>query len=343
MDHAVFEAAVGRDFLLEPLLVFHGGDGVVDAEDLVIAGDDFAGAAGLAVVEEDETLHQIEQAVFGEHAVEQDLSFHAGLVLFIVPLPFCEMLPFAGDGAVSGAVAVADHEEGVVVECVIDAGLAEVIGQVVVEAGPHVQIDGFEFDEHQRQAVDETDQIGPAVVVGDAEALDLQFPDGKEAIVGGAVRAGAVLEIYDLGAGVLGFAASVAPFDRDAVADEVVVFAVVLDEGAGEIHPGQFLHGLLAGGFGEVRVEALEGGAEVADEDDFALAVATEGAGRAERFVVEGVNALPAEGIMQVIGKGLLDQAVFAVDVSDHAQVCLPESIDQILAVFRPIKDRFVR
>jgi hypothetical protein len=46
---------------------------------------------------------------------------------------------------------------------------------------------------------------------------------------------------------------------------------------------------------------------------------------------------------MQVIGKGLLDQAVFAVDVSDHAQVCLPESIDQILAVFRPIKDRFVR
>jgi hypothetical protein len=315
LDHAVFEAAVGRDFLLEPLLVFHGGDGVVDAEDLVIAGDDFAGAAGLAVVEEDETLHQIEQAVFGEHAVEQDLSFHAGLVLFIVPLPFCEMLPFA----------------------------AEVIGQVVVEAGPHVQIDGFEFDEHQRQAVDETDQIGPAVVVGDAEALDLQFPDGKEAIVGGAVRAGAVLEIYDLGAGVLGFAASVAPFDRDAVADEVVVFAVVLDEGAGEIHPGQFLHGLLAGGFGEVRVEALEGGAEVADEDDFALAVATEGAGRAERFVVEGVNALPAEGIMQVIGKGLLDQAVFAVDVSDHAQVCLPESIDQILAVFRPIKDRFVR
>ena len=166
----------------------HGGDGVVDAEDLVVAGDDFAGAAGLAVVEQDEILDQVEQAVFGEHAIEQHLGFHAALVLLVVPLPFGEVLPLAGDGAVAGAVAVADDEKGVVVERVIDAGFAEVVGQVVVETGPHVQIDGFELDEHQRQAVDEADQIGAAVVVGDSEALDLQFPDGEEAVVGGAVR-----------------------------------------------------------------------------------------------------------------------------------------------------------
>ena len=318
LDDTVFEAAVGRDFLLEPLLVFHGDDGVVDAEDLVVAGDDFAGAAGLAVIEKDETLDQIEQPVFGEHAVEQDLGFHSALVLFVVPLPFGEMLPLAGDGAVAGTVAIADHEESVVMEGVVDAGLAEVVGQVVVETGPHVQIDGFEFDEHQRQAVDEADQIGPAVVVGDAEALDFEFPDGKEPVVGRAVRASTVLEIQDLGAGVFGFAGSIAPFDRDAVADEVVVLAVVLDERAGEVHPGQFLHGLFAGGFGELRVEALQGGAEVADENDFALAGATEGAGWAEGLFIVGVDAFPAEDTMQVVRKGLLDQAVFAVDVGDH-------------------------
>jgi len=118
--------------------------------------------------------------------------------------------------------------------------------------------------------------------VGDAKALNLQFPDGKEAVIGRAIRGNAVLEVYDLGASVLGFAASVAPFDGHAVADEVVVLAVVLDERAGEIHPCQFLHGLLAGGFGEVRVEALEGSAQIADEDDFALAGAAEGAGWAK-------------------------------------------------------------
>ena len=128
------------------------------------------------------------------------------------------------------------------------------------------------------QAVDEADQIGAAVVVRDAEALNLQFPDGKEAVVGRAVRANTVLEIYDLGAGVFGFAAGVAPFDGNAVADEVVVLAVVLDEGAGEVHPGQFFDGLFAGGFRELRIEAHQGSAEIADEDDFALAGSAEGA-----------------------------------------------------------------
>jgi hypothetical protein len=246
-DDAVFEAAVGRNFRFEPLLIFHGGDGVVDAEDLVIAGDDFAGAAGFGVVEQDEILDQVKEAVLGKHAVEEDLGFHAAFFLLFVALPFGEVLPLAGDGAVAGAVAVTDDEESVVMEGVIDAGLAEVVGQVVVVARPHVEIDSLELDEHQGEAVDETDQIGPAVVVGDTEALDFEFADGEEAVVGGAVWAGAVLEVEDLGAGVLGLAGGIAPINGDAVADEVVEFAVVLDERAGEVHPGQFFDGLLAG------------------------------------------------------------------------------------------------
>ena len=285
----------------------------------MVAGDDLASPAGLAVVEQDEIPDQVEEAVLGEHAVQQDLGFHAALVFLVVALPLGEVLPFAGDGTVAGAVAVADDKEGVVVKCVIDARLAEVVGQVIIEAGPHVQIDGLQFHEDQRQAVDVADEVGAAVVMGDAEALNLELPDGEEPVVGRAVRAITVLEIYDLGAGVFSLAAGISPLDGDTVTDEVVILAVVLDERAGEVHPGQFLNGLFARGFGEVRVEALQGGAEVAGEDDFALAGAAEGAGGAEGFVVVRVKAFPAEDIMQVIGKGLLDQAVFAIDVGCHA------------------------
>ena len=124
---------------------------------------------------------------------------------------------------------------------------AQVVGQVVVEAGPHIQIDGLQLDEHQRQAVDETDQIGAAVVVGHTQALDLQLADGEETVVGSAVGAGAILEINDLGAGVLGLSGSIAPVNGHAVPDEIVELPVMLDERAGEVHPGQFFNGLLTG------------------------------------------------------------------------------------------------
>ena len=127
------EAAFGRELALQFLLALDGADSVVDAEHLVVAGDDLAGAAGLAVVEQDEVLDEVQQPVFGQHAVEQDLGLDAAFVLFAVALPLGEMLPLAGDGAVAGAVAVADDEKGVVMEGVGDARVAEVVGQVVVE------------------------------------------------------------------------------------------------------------------------------------------------------------------------------------------------------------------
>ena len=46
-----------------------------------------------------------------------------------------------------------------------------VVGQVVVETCAHVQIDGFEFDEDQRQAVDKADEIGAEVAEEDDFAL----------------------------------------------------------------------------------------------------------------------------------------------------------------------------
>jgi hypothetical protein len=43
--------------------------------------------------------------------------------------------------------------------------LVHVVAQVAVKAGSDVFVDRLEFDEDQRQAVDEANQIGSAVVV----------------------------------------------------------------------------------------------------------------------------------------------------------------------------------
>ena len=83
-------------------------------------------------------------------------------------------------------------------EGVGDARVAEVVGQVVVIPRPHVQIDGFEFNERERDAVDKADQVCAAVVVRHAQALNLQLAHSEEAVVGFPVRAYAIAEIDHL-------------------------------------------------------------------------------------------------------------------------------------------------
>ena len=51
------------------------------------------------------------------------------------------------------------HEKCVVVEGVGDAVFVQVVSQVVVEAGGDIPVHGLQLDEHQRQAVDEADQV----------------------------------------------------------------------------------------------------------------------------------------------------------------------------------------
>ena len=51
-----------------------------------------------------------------------------------------------------------------------DDVLVHVVGEVVVEPLSDVPVDRLQLDEDQRQPVDETDQVGAAVVVGRADA-----------------------------------------------------------------------------------------------------------------------------------------------------------------------------
>jgi hypothetical protein len=210
----------------------------------MITGYDLAGAPGPAVVEQDEVPDEIEQPILCQHTVEERFGVEASVVLLRVALPRDEVFPVARDRAVAGCIAIAHDEKGVVVEGVGDAVLGEVVGQVVVEAGADVPVYGLQFDEDQRQAVDEAHQIRATVVVRHAHALDLQFAHGEKAVVGGAP------EVDNLRPCVARFARSIAPLDRYTNADEAIELAVVLDERAGEIDARQLLDGLLAPGPG---------------------------------------------------------------------------------------------
>ena len=61
----------------------------------------------------------------------------------------------------------------------------QVVLQIAVEAGADVLVHRLQFGEHQRQAVDEANQIGPAVVIGRAQPGDLEFAHREEAVGAG--------------------------------------------------------------------------------------------------------------------------------------------------------------
>ena len=165
LDEAMRQAPLRRQLLLQLFLPRHGRQRPVDAQHLVVPRNDLPRGARLARVEQDEVLDQVQQPIVRQHAVQQHLGFQAALVRLVEPLPLGEMPPLAGDRAVAGAVAVRHDQEGVVMEGVGDDGLVHVVGEVVVEALADVPVDRLQLDEDQRQAVDETDQIGAAVVV----------------------------------------------------------------------------------------------------------------------------------------------------------------------------------
>ena len=219
----------------------------------MVARYDLARATRTAVIEKDEVLDQIEQPVLRQHAVQQDLRVQAPLAALIVALPLNEVFPTARDRAVAGPVAVAHHQEDVVVEGVRDAVLVQIVREVLVKTGTDVPVDGLQLNEDQRQAVDETDEVRAPVVVRYSHALDPQLTDRQEAV------SGRVPKIDDLCPGVAGLAGGVAPFDRHTAPYVAVELAVVLEERTREVDASQLLDGLLPGRFGQCGIEQGEG------------------------------------------------------------------------------------
>ena len=274
--------------MLQLLLPQHGGDCVVHSQHLVVARHDLARAARAAVVEQNKVLGQVEQALLRQYPVQECLCIQPALFLLVVAFPLDKVLPLAGDRAVASAVAVAHHQERIVVEGMRDAVLVQVIGEVIVEAGADVAVHGLQFDKHQRQAIDEADEVGAPVVVRHAHALHLQFAHCEKAIVN------LVPEIDCPCQRMPRLALRIAPVDRHPAADETVELAIVLHQRAGEVGVRELLDGLLARRFGQIGIETGQRRAQVAHQHRLALVRATERAIRTEGLGVVGVDAVPA-------------------------------------------------
>ena len=202
----------------------------------------------------------------------------------------------AGDRTVSGAVAIADNEERVVMKGVGDDILIQVIAQVAIESGADVFIDRLQLDEHQRQAVDEADQIRAAVVAGRAQAGDFEFAHGDEAVVRFAIRAFAVLKINHPRPHV----ATAAPVrilvtHRHAVADEFVKLLIVLEQRPREIVPRHLLHRLGDGGGRQLRIQPHQRRAQFPRQHHLARVRAAQRAIRPEGFLVPRIDTFPTQ------------------------------------------------
>src|SRR5262249_9422695 len=138
------------------------------------------------------------------------------------------------------------------------------------------------------------------------------------AVVGGGT------EIDHLRTSIARLASGITPLYWHALSDVAVVLAVMLHQRPGKIHAGKVLNGLLTSRLRQGVGESGTRRPQVTHYHHLTLAVAAKRAVRPEGLVVPGVDAVPAEHIVQILGEGLLDQAVLAVDVGDHYRaICL--------------------
>ena len=224
LNHAMPEPLTGGKLALERFLPDHCRHRLVHTQQLMVARHHLAHRAGLAGIEQNKILHNVQQPVLGQHAVEQYLCRHISHVFLVQALPLAKVLPSAGDGAKTGVVAVADDQERIVVKRMRDDVLVQVVAQIAIETGPDVLVHRLEFDEHQGQPVHKTHQIGAAVVVGRAQPGELEFAHYQKSVV---VR---VAKVDHGRLGVAQLPLGVTVTHRHAVADQLVKRLVVLQQ-----------------------------------------------------------------------------------------------------------------
>ena len=121
----------------------------------------------LALVEQREVLHEVQElALFADAPDHRLQADDAGFAFVVDLLPFGEVLESGRHAADLGLGAVRQDDEGVVPEHLWDRVL--VVGEVVLVGEFQLFVGCLQFDEDQRNAVDEADEIGPllAVVAG---------------------------------------------------------------------------------------------------------------------------------------------------------------------------------
>ncbi len=302
-------------------------DGLVHAQELVVLGR-LLDQAALALLEDGEVLDVVQQPRRLQQAAQRALQAHAaGLVLVGHALPVEEVLPAAGERAHLGVRAVAQQDERIGVEELRHA-LAAVVAQVVVEGA--LQRHGWflQLDEHQRQAVDEGQQVAAAAV----HVAGHPHLRGQEELV---VRGrGPVDHAQGLGAVP---AVLVGHLHLHTVFQQPVDLAVGVDGDLLGSVLRELLDGLRVGVGRQAGVQRHQRRAQAAGQDDLGFALAPLAARQAEGLGVQVLEAPAQRG--QQVDRRHLDERQLAVAGGDLARDML-RALAEIVAQSPPLSNR---
>ena len=285
----------------EPALVLanplHRLDRAVDPQHLVVRAD-LPDQPAFALLEHTKILDEVEQAVrpagAAQHGRERDGRY---LVLVLDPLPLGEMLVGGTRRADPAFSPVREDDDPVVPEQRRDR--VPVVAEVLVVSVLQACMRGFQLDQHQRQAIDETHEIAPPPV-----HLAV-YPDlrGEEEIVALALAPGDHPDRHVL------LAATLVPsLDLHPVLDQAVEVLVGRHIRHCRTVAGQLLDRGVERIGGKARVEPLQCRPQTGQQDNLLVAVARQRAARAPDHI-ERVAHLPAE-LSEKLDRRPLDQRV---------------------------------
>ena len=199
----------------------------------MILGDDFH-QPGLVLREQSEILNQVEQARPVARPAQHHFQRHpARLVLALDAFPLEEPLPIRRERADAAVRAVRGDEQRVEPEELRNLRL--VVRQVLVERCARGHAGLLQLDDHQRQAVDEADQIRPA---GVKRAGDAELADQQEIIIRRLLPINDAQPFRFLPA-----ALTVRHGHLDAILEQQIHFPIRRFQAHGRTVAGQFIHG----------------------------------------------------------------------------------------------------
>ena len=276
-------------------------DGLVDAEILVVAGQNLGGAPTGMVVK-DEVFQQIEEGLFLADAPQHGFQFHAACIAFLQTLPLVEKLVLAAKRTHLGFQSIGQHEKGIVIEQLRNG--IEVIPIIVYVGVLHIHGRLFQLDKQQRNAIDKAHDVRSAAV---QLRVDLHLFYVEEMIVS------RVFEVDHRRAS--DFGAAIRPLDRhrDAIPQQKILFLVDLHQGCGGNVCREFLLHLVQLVRGEPRVQPQKRLPKIPGQQHFPIAGAAQRPVRPQLFGVVSQHHLPAQNILQQVACTVLDKDIFGV------------------------------
>ncbi|MNC55075.1 hypothetical protein D3C75_1045860 [compost metagenome] len=142
----------------------------------MVSGNDFD-EFPRTLIEQDVVFEDIHQVGLGACAFQQSFHVHDAGAVLMQALPVVEVLKLAGDRTDLGINAIAQDDEGIVVEEMRDGVL--VVRKVLLVGRLDVLVDILELHKYERDAVNEADNVCAAAI---EVAFDPELPHDQEVV-----------------------------------------------------------------------------------------------------------------------------------------------------------------